>query len=417
MKYRIHTFITLFWIFYYASAQGGWQNATYIPEIKSLQVIANGNFTEIPVIRLHSDQFITIGFDELAEDMSWISYRIIHCDANWQPDRISEMEFLNGFNQTAIEDAQPSFNTFTPYYHYQITLPAERFRISGNYAVLFYKDEQPDKTIASACFSVSERTTEIIAELTTITDLGFNDEYQQLNIRLRWKNQFPANPADELKLVVSQNNRRDNEVVITHPTRFSANEAFYEHNRSLIFEAGNNYRRFEIVNHKYAGIGVEKIRFFEPLYHVLLTPGTVKANMPYFYDQDQNGRYVIRQSEAENNDLEADYFMVHFALENDNPFIEGAIYLDGDFTNNRFDESNKMIYNFESRRYEQAMLLKQGHYNYQYLFVPNQSRKGSPRLIEGNFHETGNEYLIKVYYRPPGQYYDRLTGTALVKKD
>ncbi|MEG2180732.1 MAG: DUF5103 domain-containing protein [Bacteroidales bacterium] len=413
---RIKTFLTLFWIFYYVSAQSGWQNAIFQPAIKSLQVICNDNFTSPPLILLNSDQFVSISFDELTNDMSWISYRIIHCDANWQRSHLSELEYLNGFNQVAVEDVQPSFNTFTSYYHYHITLPNEniQFRKSGNYAVLFFRDDQPDDIIASACFSVFERETSVYANVTSNTDISLNGEYQQVEIRLQWRNPVLSNPADELKVVVSQNNRRDNEVIVNHPNRFSANEAFFEHNRSLIFEAGNNFRRFEIVDHKYAGIGVEQIRYFEPFYHVLLTPSISRAQQPYYYDRDQNGKYIIRKSDAEINETEADYFMVHFCLEEENPFIEGSIHLAGDFTYNRFTDETKLIYNFEQRRYEAALLLKQGHYNYQYLFLPRNGTKASPALMEGNFHETENEYLIKVYHRPPGQRYDRLIGYSLI---
>lgn len=413
---RSKIFITLFWIFYYASAQQGWQNAIFKPEIKSLQVICNDNFLSPPLILQNSDQTVSISFDELTDDISWISYRIIHCDANWQRSRLSELEYLDGFNQVTVENGQASFNTFVPYYHYSITLPNEKigFRKSGNYAVLFFKDEAPDDIIASACFSVAERETEVRANVTTNTDISLNGAYQQVEIALQWKNAFLSNPADELKVVVSQNNRRDNEVTVAHPTRFNTNQAIYEHNRALIFEAGNNYRRFEITDHRYAGIGVEKIKYFTPNYHVLLSQASSRAKQPYYYDKDQNGRFVIRRSDANEDATEADYFMIHFKVDDENPFIEGNIYLDGDFTYNRFTDETKMVYNFETRQYEKTLLLKQGHYNYQYLFVPRGSGKGSPALMEGNFYETGNEYLIKVYHCPPGQRYDRLIGYGVV---
>ena len=34
----------------------------------------------------------------------------------------------------------------------------------------------------------------------------------------------------------------------------------------------------------------------------------------------------------------------------------------------------------------------------------------TPANIEGNFYETKNEYLVKVYHRVPGERYDRLIG-------
>lgn len=416
---RLTVFITLFLIFYHVSGQTKWQNATYTPEIKTLRVISRSDFQAPSIISLNSGQQISISFDELNSEMSWLSYRILHCNAEWTLSNISELEYLDGFNQIPVADARPSFNTFTPYYHYSVTIPNNQIqlKLSGNYVVQFFRDEAPDKIIASACFSVAEPLTDIRATVKSNTDIGFNSEYQQVEIYLGWKNTFTGNPAHDLKVMVNQNNRRDNEAVVVNPIRFSSTSAIYEHNRALIFEAGNNYRRFEIVNHKYPGIGVEKIAYFDPMYHVLLSPAHPRADKPYFYDRDQNGHFIIRQSDSDDSDIEADYFMVHFALEDDNPFIEGKIYISGDFTGSHFNEDSQMVYNFERRRYEKTMLLKQGHYNYQYLFLPNNTSKASTRLIEGNFYETDNEYLIRVYFRPPGQRYDRLIGYRIINNN
>ena len=60
------------------------------------------------------------------------------------------------------------------------------------------------------------------------------------------------------------------------------------------------------------------------------------------------------------------------------------------------------------------MLLKQGAYTYQYLYVPPGSERGFTALVEGNKYQTVNEYLIKVYHRRRGERYDRLIATGAV---
>jgi hypothetical protein len=75
---------------------------------------------------------------------------------------------------------------------------------------------------------------------------------------------------------------------------------------------------------------------------------------------------------------------------------------------------NLMKYNNVSRQYECTMLLKQGWYNYEYSL---QNKVGSPLIstvFEGSYYETENDYMVLVYYRGPGDRYDRLitTGTA-----
>ena len=73
-----------------------------------------------------------------------------------------------------------------------------------------------------------------------------------------------------------------------------------------------------------------------------------------------------------------------------------------------------MEFNRETSLYEKTLLLKQGAYNYQYLIVPDGKSVGMTAPIEGDFYETVNEYLIKVYYHRPGERYDRLVGVGLI---
>ena len=74
-----------------------------------------------------------------------------------------------------------------------------------------------------------------------------------------------------------------------------------------------------------------------------------------------------------------------------------------------------MKYNRETGRYETAMLLKQGAYNYQYLAVPPGARRGYTSYIEGDKYQTVNRYTVRVYVREPHARYDRLVGVAVIK--
>ena len=60
------------------------------------------------------------------------------------------------------------------------------------------------------------------------------------------------------------------------------------------------------------------------------------------------------------------------------------------------------------------LLLKQGAYNYQYLWYPDGASVGQTGKVEGDKYQTVNEYLIKIYDRPMGGRYDRLIGSAVV---
>ena len=148
-----------------------------------------------------------------------------------------------------------------------------------------------------------------------------------------------------------------------------------------------------------------------PYYSTSIITDKVRAGKRYIYDQDQNGRYLIRNAEANDADIQADYFKTRFTLDIPEPILE-PIYLNGGFTNNWFDEKYLMKYDIANKVYTADVVLKQGAYNYQYL---TQSGKiYSQAKIEGNYFETENEYAVYVYYRPVGFLSDQLIGLLLI---
>ena len=72
-----------------------------------------------------------------------------------------------------------------------------------------------------------------------------------------------------------------------------------------------------------------------------------------------------------------------------------------------------MTWNFETSQYELTLLLKQGYYNFQYVYVDRGSTVADNKNIEGSFWETENDYQIFVYYRNFSGRYDRLVGYRL----
>ena len=64
--------------------------------------------------------------------------------------------------------------------------------------------------------------------------------------------------------------------------------------------------------------------------------------------------------------------------------------------------------------YETSLLLKQGYYNYTYLFVPEETEIPSQEIIDGNFYQTAHDYYVFVYVYDYNYGYDRLMGWSLV---
>ena len=386
-----------------------------VSEVKTIQTIADGDFMRQPVIGTGDDSKVEISFDYLSDTQPWLTYTLVHCDAQWRPDGLSEMEFAEGFFPVRITDVKPSFNTFIPYYHYSLSFPNEDVALtaSGNYAVLIHPEEDVETVIAVATFSVSEQLTSVTGTISGNTDIDFHQSHQQLSLCLSWdKNKLPyADPASDIFLTVSQNRRGETRRTLTVPTRISAGGAVYEHTRDLIFEATNNYRRFEFTDVRYAVLGVSEVSFESPYYSALLYTDHLRSNGTYLYDKDQDGRFLVHALHIDDETIETEYFKACFRLKAPASLDRQGIYLDGDFTYGQATPEFRMEYDAQYDIFHKDVLLKQGAYNYQYLV------NGRTTAIEGNYYETPNEYVIHVYYRPNGARYDRLVGVSVLSMD
>lgn len=417
---RFNLFVLAFvFLFVSVNAQESFCTEIKHKQIKTLQVKVQGEMFSAPIIDLNGRKVIEINFDALSHGFGRYAYTITHCNADWTPSSLSALEFMRGFQNLSIDDFANSLNTTTFYTNYRLLLPNNdiRFKVSGNYVVKVYNEDNPKEIVFTACFSVQEPRLNLTANVSTNTDIDINKEHQQLRFEIDYRNYEITSPQTDLKVYVIQNNRLDNMVTNIQPLRITNDKIIYEFNRDLIFKAGNEYRRIEFLSNKYNGMGVQRIQYHRPFYHVDLFPDRLRTNKPYLYDQDQNGHFVIRSSQAEDPDTEADYYIVHFALES-GLLENGNVYLLGSIFNNVPNENSKMEYNEDAKQYEKSVLMKQGTYNYQYMFVRDGEQKGDTSPIEGNFSQSSNEYRIMVYHRPFGAKYDQLVGvTNLHKKD
>lgn len=382
---------------------------------KTLQVHPANNEFAPPVIELNSDERLIISFDELKSDRTYLRYRIVHCNADWQPSQLIESEYIDGFNEGIIDDYAFSSATLTNYVNYRIVLPNNDiiFTTSGNYLVQIYPEDDPDDTLLQVRFYVVEPLMNIYGKVSAITDIDARRNHQQLEIMVENTDESIRNWTNDIQLRLTQNSRYDTEKVLSYPNLTEHNRAIYQHDRRLIFPAGNEFRRFEVVSTTYPGLNVSNIEYIHPYYHIDIMDDEPRSDKPYIYDQTQYGHYKVRQSGVNDSDSEADYIITHFSLYMPQQ-TSGNIYIDGDFTQHNYSPINRMRYNSESGKYEISLMLKMGSYNYQYLFVPDGLKVGQTSKIEGNHYATVNEYFARVYYRPIGSRYDRLVGYTVL---
>ncbi|MBQ6166202.1 MAG: DUF5103 domain-containing protein [Muribaculaceae bacterium] len=398
-----------------ATAQNRVDTRTHIFDnnVRSLKVCLDNNMYIPPVLMLNGDNYLVVNFDYIDYDVHYLRYSVTHCNADWQPSQLLESEYVSGFNYADIDDYEQSMATYVHYYNYQFTLPNADMEllVSGNYLLTVYEQDDPDEVLFQTRFSVCEGTVGVYPQVTSRTDVEYNNRFQQVSFDVRFKSGQIKDPYSEFTCIVSQNSREDNAVVVTRPLMVMNDHVTYDHNRDLIFFAGNEFRRFETVAAHNINMGVRSIRYYEPMYHATLMVDEPRSEMQYLYDRTQFGRFTIRNAEAyDENPLEADYMITHFALDAGGKLNGGNVWLYGEFINGYPASQAMMKYDASNGCYTADLLLKQGAYNYMYLWVPDGISVGLTSLIEGDHYETVNEYLVKVYDRPLGERYDHFVG-------
>ena len=148
-------------------------------------------------------------------------------------------------------------------------------------------------------------------------------------------------------------------------------------------------------------------------YHVFLYPSEDRQFKPYFFNPDLNGKYYVSVQEGRDPETDADYLYVYFTIPAGTLTGKENIYISGALNDWIFDDSNKMTYNTSSRNFECTLFLKQGWYNYEYIYIKSGDTSGEPTLFEGSHYETENDYLILVYYRNQRDRYDRLIAAKV----
>ena len=379
----------------------------YDPQVKSLQAVVNQNWQSLPVMKLNSADRLHVGFDELSHDYHRYICHIERCEADWTTAKeVFESDWLNGFNDLIIDDYEHSINTTVPYTHYQLTLPNDqcRLKMSGNYRLHILEDGT-DEDVLTVEFMVTEQSMQLAMSATTNTDIDHNGSHQQVTMSVGYMNHSVTQPDQQIRTVVMQNGREDNCRRKVRPTFVNQNGAEWSHAMELIFDAGNEYHKYEVLDPSHPTMGIDYIRWDGEYYQVFPYINEPRPN--YLYDEDADGAFYIRNSDNRENDIISDYVWVNYRLKSD-PDIDGHIVIDGMWTTEA-DDTYRLTYDEATGMYTASILQKQGYYSYQYLWEdPNGARRFLPS--EGNFYQTENHYQAFVYYKEIGGRTWRLTA-------
>lgn len=391
------------------------QNNTILSSgIESLTVIANNDWQSLPVIRLGEGR-LDIDFDDLTHKYHRYVYKIEHCESDWTiSDGLFTSDIINGFAEgNTIDDVTESEGTNTQYTHYHIGIPNEKcsLKMSGNYMLTVSDENNYDVPVLKAFFMVEEPAMLVRMEATTNTDIDFNASHQQISMSINYGKLRVTDPSSQIKTVVMKNRQWHDARINVKPQMVRPDGLAWEHCREYIFNAGNEYHKFEILDTDHPSMGVERVEWDGNEYNAYISIDHPRRN--YVYDKDANGSFLIRNSDNIDNDIASDYMNVHFQLTCQEP-VNGDVYINGAWTNDSFSDEYKMKYDYSEKCYKTCIRLKLGYYSFKYL---QKSPNGSISIMptEGNFWQTENEFQSLIYYRTPSDRSDRLVGYGKIR--
>ncbi|MDB5236203.1 MAG: hypothetical protein JWR44_3196 [Hymenobacter sp.] len=401
---------------YYADKTLRYEDYTYSPDVRSVQCyVGTGQPNEVfqpPVVPLGQSQAILLEFDVLGEQSQRYTAKLIHCDLNWKPSVLTDLQFLNEINEFLITDYRVGTGTKVPYFHYRMRAPG--VKLSGNY--LLVVQSQGSVPVVSRRLLVYENQVQVGLKPGIVIGGQERQTLQQLDFGISYASVDLVNPAVEVKVVLRQNFRWDNAKYNLRPTFVRDTERRLDYQYfgfENAFPGLSEYRYFDIRSVQAAGIGVLHTDPRATPVAVELQPETTRSQQAYNQYQDANGQRVFESREYGNGATNADYANVTFQLKAAQP-APGPVYVLGALTDWQLKDEFRLTYDEAKQLYTGHALLKQGYYNYDFAVAGARGTAPNEVYFEGSHYETENQYDLLVYYRPPGSRADLLIGYQTV---
>jgi hypothetical protein len=382
-------------------------DASYEEEIRTVMLYPQtGNPADVfssPVTQLGKNNLI-LEFDDLVESHEQYRVKIIHCNSNWTPSQLNNLDYLDDFNEFNITKYEYSTDTKIGYVHYTFNIPS--VKLPGNYLIVAYRGFDQNDIILSKRFMVYNQYMNIEL-LSNLMGLSSNNRLnQQVDFKLTYENYEIINPLENINVVIRQNQQWQNAITGLKPTFFREGELDYRFfNFENNFSAGNEYRFFDMRSLRYPGQRVSNVDLTTRPTKVNLMADGPRIYQSYAQYDDINGNFYI-QNQDTGGSSESDYVYTKFNLILKEP-IDDDIYVVSKMNNYDMNASTRMVYDPKTKSYTNTQLLKQGRFDYKYVV---KSETLNINYLEGNHFETENDYELLVYYHPPNMRGDLLIG-------
>ena len=385
------------------------------PDIATVQFSVAGLELSPPIVELGGAAQLLLTFDVLDAEVRQFRYDLTHCDRDWQPSQLSEIEYLAGFTEGDITEFDLSFNAATRYVNYQLLLPNQyvQYTKSGNYLLNVYDDLTGDLVMRQR-FCVVEPLASLSIAQTRPAQVTLDRTHQEFDVAMQLAGAAFENPRRSMSLTAMQNADWRTAIYDLPPRFVRGEQLSWDYQNTLVWPASREWRTLDLRTIETDGGRVAELTREGDTFTALLFADESRATYPPETRIDLNGKFVIEDFDNRSS-LQSEYVRSVFTLKADPDPAGRPVYLYGALTNYRLDESNRGRYNELVNGYTFAAPLKQGFYNFAYVTTGEEGVEPIWADYEGNWFQTENEYQFLVYYRPYGARFDRLIGYESVQ--